>query len=604
MSRMKTKIIILIVGLFALMSSAQEYTEINNRLNEIYKEKNVQPTGRITDEKYIRRAYLQIAGRIPTIKEYDEFISNKSANKRHELVDKLIASEDFTSHWFNYWADILRTEDRFNVNYMVGEPYIDWIKSSIRENKPYDVFVKEIITATGTVYESPATGYFWKDRGMPLDNLAGTSEIFFGTNISCAQCHDDPFNDWTQMDYFRFAAFFVQNQEFAGTKEEIENINKLRDYVIETRKKYESESSSESPAAEPDEQIKKIIARGTENNVTQILRASNMAIETNKDRKMKLPHDYKYEDGEPNQNVTPAFLFGQKEVTTPEDYRKDFANWAVSKENPYFTRNIVNRYWNAIFGVPIISPIEEISTTTNISDESLISLLEKIFKDQNYDSKKFLATLYKTNLFERFSYVEENLDGYNFQGPLLRRLSAEQVWDSLLTLSVDDVNYFKSTYSTEYNILMNVDASKVTIEDSIKMVETYNKIRGTKYETAQKSNGLVLIRASEITIPNATTNILRELGQSERILIQDSTREGSVTQSIMFMNGPISSITTDPNSALIKSVQGKEAKDIIDIAFKSILQRLPSIQERDLFIQYPKEDLIWALTNSHEFKFN
>lgn len=601
---MKTKIIILFVGLLALMSSAQEYAEINNRLNEIYKEKNIQPGGRISDEKYIRRAYLQIAGRIPTINEYNEFILNTDPNKRHKLVDKLIASEDYVSHWFNYWADILRTEDRFNVNYMVGEPYIDWIKSSIKENKPYDTFVKEIITATGTVYESPATGYFWKDRGMPLDNLAGTSEIFFGTNISCAQCHDDPFNDWTQMDYYRFAAFFVQTQEAAGTKEEKENINKLRDYVIETRKKYESESASESPSVESDELTKKIIARGTENNITQILRASNIAIEVNKDRKMKLPHDYKYEDGEPNQSVTPAFLFGSKDVKTPEDYRKDFADWAVSKDNPYFTRNIVNRYWNAVFGVPIIAPIEEISTTTNIQDEKLISLLEKIFKEQNYDTKKFLVTLYKTNLFERFSYVEESLDKYNFQGPLLRRLSAEQVWDSLLTLSVDNVNYFKSTYSAEYNTLMNVDASKITIEDSIKMIDTYNKIRSAKYETAQKSNGLVLIRASEITIPNATTNILRELGQSERLLIQDSTREGSVTQSIMFMNGPISSITSDKNSALMKSIQGKESKDVVDIVFKSILQRLPSIQERDLFLQYPKEDLIWALTNSHEFKFN
>lgn len=601
---MKAILIYLIIGLFAISVNSQEYNEINARLNEIYKEQNIAPGGRISDEKYVRRAYLQIAGRIPTLSEFKEFISNKDPNKRHKLVDKLVASEDFVSHWFNYWSDILRTEDRFRVNYMVGEPYIDWIKASIRDNKPYDAFVSEILTATGTVYDSPPTGYFWKDRGMPLDNLAGTTEIFFGTDISCAQCHDDPFNDWTQMDYYRFAAFFAQSQEASGTKEERENIDNLRKYIVETRKKYEEASQSESSAPEPDEMTKKIIARGSENAVTQLLRASNIAIEVNKDKIMKLPHDYKYEDGEPNQAVTPSFLFGQKEITTPENYRKAFADWATSKDNPYFTRNIVNRYWGAIFGLPIINPIDEISTSGKALDEKLISILEKIFKDQNYDTKKFLSTLYKTNLFERYSYTEEDELNYKFQGPILRRLTAEQIWDSILTLTVDDVNYFKSSYSAEYTALMDLDVATVSIEKAIETVANYNKIRSSKYESALKAQGLTLVRAADITIPNGTTNILRELGQSERILIQDSTREGSVTQSIMFMNGPVSNIATDKTSSIMKQIDGSEPRTATDMIFEAILQRAPSMQERDLFLQYSKEDLIWSLINSHEFKFN
>lgn len=601
---MKAKLIILLIGLFAISVNAQEHSAINNRLNEIYKEQKVTPSGRITDDKYIRRAYLQIAGRIPTIAEFNEFMSNPSKNKRHELVDKLVNSEDFVSHWFNYWSDILRTEDRFGVNFMVGEPYIDWIKQSIRENKPYDKFVTEILTSTGTIHESPATGYFWKDRGMPLDNLAGTSEIFFGTDISCAQCHNDPFNDWTQMDYYRFAAFFAQGQEGPGTKEEKENIDNLRKYIVETRKKYEESSQSESPSTEPDAFTKKVIARGTENSVTQILRASNIAIEVNKGKSMKLPHDYKYEDGEPNSVVTPAFLFGQRDVTTPEDYRQDFAKWAASKENPYFTRNIVNRYWGAVFGTPIINPIDDISAGGKAIDEKLVDVLEQVFKNQNFDPKKFIATLYKTNLFERYSYAEADLLNYKFQGPVLRRLSAEQLWDSILSLTVEDPNYFKSNYSAEYKSLMNVDISKVTIEKAMEMVETFNKQRGAKYEKAQKAHGLILVRSSDITIPNSTTNILRELGQSERILIQDSTRDGSVTQSIMFMNGPVTNIVTDKTSSIIKHLEGKEQKEVVEIAFKSVLQRSPSIQEKQIFAEYPKEDLIWALLNSHEFKFN
>ena len=601
---MKANLITLIViGLFAAPIKSQDHNEINTRLNEIYKENNISPGGRLSDEKYVRRAYLKIAGRIPTLEEYQEFVSSSDANKRHKLVDKLISSEDYVLHWYNYWADILRTQDRLSINFMVGEPYIEWIKASIRDNKPYDAFVREILTSTGTIYESPATGYFWKDRGMPLDNLAGTAKIFFGTDISCAQCHDDPFNDWTQMDYFRFAAFFAQNEEFAGSKEERENLANLRKYIVDTREKYQEASQSETPPAELDEITKEVIKRGSENSITQLLRASSSAIKVNSGKTMKLPHDYKYEDGEPNQVVTPNVLFGQNQINTPEDYRKDFAEWAVSKNNPYFTRNIVNRFWDAIFGTPIVTPIDEISTSGKVKDEKLISLLEQIFKNQNYDTKKFLATLYKTNLFERYSFVDD-LTEYKFQGPVVRRLTAEQMWDSILTLVVDDVNYFKSTFSQEYVDIMSMDPATVTIESAVKSLQTYNEVRRAKYKSAQTSQGLTLIRSSEITIPNNTTNILRELGQSERILIQDSNREGSVTQSIMFMNGPVSSIVTDKNSSIMKKIDNKEIKSSIDLLFQAILQRSPSIQERDMFIPYSKEDLIWALINSHEFKFN
>lgn len=599
---MKTFFIAFIcIGTFAF---GQDYVKINNRLNEIYKEQNVTPGSRISDERYVRRAYLQIAGRIPTAEEFDVFIASPDKNKRHNLVDKLLNSEDYVSHWYNYWADILRTEDRFRVNFMSGEPYIEWIKQSIRENKPYDIFVKDILTASGTIYENPATGYFWKDRGMPLDNLAGTSEIFFGTDISCAQCHNDPFTDWTQLDYYRFAAFFAQNQEFAGTKEERENVEKIRKYIIALREKNEA-STTATPesdnAIDEDERAKKLIARGSENSITQILRASTSAIVTEESKNIKLPHDYKYDDAAPNDVVEPAFLFGQSDITNKENYRIDFAEWGISKDNPYFTRNIVNRYWGQIFGAPIIYPIESISVTSNIRDEKLVDILEDIFKEQNYDIKKFLATLYKTNLFERNNFVDTDLTNYMFQGPALQRMSAEQIWDSILVLAVEDVNYFKSDFAEQYKSLMDIDVANITAEDALGIVEQYNELRRVKYKDIKTLQGVQLIRASEVTIPTNTTNILRELGQSERILIQDSTRDGSVTQSLVFTNGPISKIITDKQSTFFKKIE--EEQDHIEYAFKAILQRRPTMQEKDLLKLASKEDIVWSIINMHEFKF-
>lgn len=605
----KIKLALILLGSIFIQTSIQgqnNIQKINNRLDVIYKENNIKPAGRINDELYVRRAYLQIAGRIPTLEEYRTFIKNPSKTKRHDLVDELINSEDFVSHWYNYWADILRPTDRLTgVNYLVGEPYIEWIKQSIRDNKRYDLFVSEMLTSTGTIYETPATGYFWKDRGMPLDNLAGTSEIFFGADISCAQCHDDPFQDWTQMEYYQFAAFFAQNQESRGTKEETENIDKIRKHIIDTRKEHEEIAASEGVAAELDDLTKKIIARGSENRITQLLRASTINININKDRKIKLPHDYAYDDAKPNQLVEPAFLFGKNsEIQTPEDYRKDFVAWGTSPNNPLFARNAVNRFWDNIFGFPIITPVNNIPYPLQTVDKSLIDDLEQIFKDVNYDFKKFVTILYKTNLFERYPYTKEISADYKFQGPLLRRLTAEQIWDSIATLYLEDINYFKDKYSSEYKTLMNVDIATVDIEQAVKMSDHYNEIRRSKYKDSIKYKSLVITRASDITIPNATSNVLRELGQSERILIQDSTRDGSVTQIISFMNGPVSEMIIDKQSKLYTHIDGKDNREAVDIVYQSILQRKPSLDERSIIEKYDIKDIIWALINSHEFKFN
>jgi len=382
-------------------------------------------------------------------------------------------------------------------------------------------------------------------------------------------------------------------------------VDKIRKTIIETRKKHEDEMASESDAAELDDITKKIVARGSENRITQLLRASTINIQINEKKTVKLPHDYAYEDAKPNDVVEPAFLFGKNaEMQTPNDYRKDFATWGTSPENPLFAKNAANRFWDRIFGAPVISPINNIPYPLQTIDEDLIKDLEQIFKDVNYDFKQFVTILYKTNLFERYPYTKEVTSDFKFQGPLLRRITAEQMWDSIATLYVDDINYFKDQYAMDYIELMSADITTLDIKAAVEMSDKYNEIRRSKYKNAEKYKSLVLVRSSDITIPNATSNILRELGQSEKILIQDSTRDGSVTQVISFMNGPVSEMLSDKKSKMSKLIDGKDKKESIDIVYQSILQRKPTLQERSNIEAYNIEDIMWALINSHEFKFN
>jgi hypothetical protein len=159
------------------------------------------------DEVFLRRIYLDVVGRIPTLPETQSFLNSKSKNKRQELIDDLLDSYGFVSHQFNFLADILRVRTR--INKVVGQPYIDFIKDSLEENMPYDQFVVELLTAEGKMLskESSAVGYYLRDLNMPEDNMSNTVRVFLGTRLECAQCHDHPFDKWTQRDYFEMVAF-------------------------------------------------------------------------------------------------------------------------------------------------------------------------------------------------------------------------------------------------------------------------------------------------------------------------------------------------------------------------------------------------------------
>ena len=122
------------------------------------------------------------------------------------LIDKLIASEGYASHWFHFWADLLKV-DSTAVDQVAAVYYADWVKKALASNMPYDQMVYELITATGMPYQNGATGWMASDQNMKPDHMANTVQAFLGIQIQCAQCHDHPFDKWTQMDFFKMAAF-------------------------------------------------------------------------------------------------------------------------------------------------------------------------------------------------------------------------------------------------------------------------------------------------------------------------------------------------------------------------------------------------------------
>ncbi len=161
------------------------------------------------DATFLRRASVDIAGRLPTLAESEAFLTDSSTEKRDKLVSRLLDSTDYADYFANKWAAILRNKRRLDVEKRSTFAFHEWIRESLNENKPYDRFVREILTATGTPGQSPPVGWYRevKDASAQLED---TAQLFLGLRIQCARCHHHPFEKWSQQDYYGFSAFFAQ----------------------------------------------------------------------------------------------------------------------------------------------------------------------------------------------------------------------------------------------------------------------------------------------------------------------------------------------------------------------------------------------------------
>ena len=212
---MKTKFLLLpvVVALAGFSSSltgadaTAASTQIDELLAQGWKKQKIQGNAPVSDEVFLRRAYLTVVGRIPTLDETKAFLTWQSPQKRTKLIDNLLASDGYVHHYFNFWADVLRAQSQGVGDSTTSLNYLNFIRKSLRENKPFDQFARELVSAEGTCFDTGAIGYYMRDRGMALDNLSNTVRIFLGTRMECAQCHDHPFDKWTEKQLFEMAAF-------------------------------------------------------------------------------------------------------------------------------------------------------------------------------------------------------------------------------------------------------------------------------------------------------------------------------------------------------------------------------------------------------------
>lgn len=295
----------------------------------------ITPSQPCDDATFLRRAHVDAIGRLPTPAEVQAFLADKSSDKRATLVDRLLQRPEYADFWANKWADLLRPNP-YRVGIKAVFSLDGWLRDAFRQNKPYNQFVRELLTAQGSTFRNGAAVVF-RDRREPDEITTMVSQLFLGVRLECAKCHHHPFEIWSQDDFYSFAAYFAR----IGRK-----------------------GTGLSPPISGGEEVMFTAKSGS---VTHPLTGKVLA---------------------------PRPLFGKAaEAEGERDPRQVLADWVVADDNPFFARVIVNRVWADLMGRGIVEPIDDLRATNPPSNGPLLDALAESFRKNGYDQKKLLRTI-------------------------------------------------------------------------------------------------------------------------------------------------------------------------------------------------------------------
>ena len=603
----------------------QAAAQIDSILQAYWNENKTKSGKKTTDHEFVRRAYLELAGRIPTIDEARTFCDATGRKKRGQLIDDLLESPGYVSHFYNYWADILRLKERPSRD-IFFEPYMAWVKESIADNMPYDKWVYTLLTANGRVAENPATGFQLRDAGMPLSYVDNTVRVFLGTQIGCAQCHDHPFDRWTQQEFYKLAA--LTNGSKFSAKQVL--FGGMGGASFGTDDSFSDNGpASDSPFKDEDDLIPNLARlrygmqtaideKKVGGGIRNFYGSGTMMI-SSMDDEFRLPHDYQYDDGDPLDVVEPAVLWGKiPEYAEDADNRARFAAWLTTSDNRQFARNIANRMWKKIMGVGLVEPIDDFQEGNIPAIPELLEHLTDEMLRLNFDLREFVRLLVSTETYQNVAVIYDPTaaEPHRYAGPALKRMTAEQLWDSLLTLIATNEWAYQRPTAQDLQTVYGIDMSVMDYEEFEQSYKDYNEYMRELNRTRNKNcgyEGLTLVRASELPQPSGASHLLRQFGQGDRETIETARQSATVPQILTLFNGWMTHAMLAKGSVIYDSVsQQKTLRSAVDTIFLAVLTHEPDADMRRAAEQEIKQasnpaagcgNLIWALLNTREFLF-
>jgi hypothetical protein len=490
---------------------------IDKLLAAKWRQLGLEPSPLSSDAEFFRRIHLDALGTLPTPADVRTFLADHDPQKRAKAIDRVLQRPEFIDYLTLKWGDLLRI-NRDLVNEKGMWSFHNWVRAAVRDNKPVDEFVRDILTAEGSAFSEGAANYYLAARA-PTDWAETTAQVFLGVRMQCAKCHHHPFEKWSQDDYYGLTAFFVR----VGVKNSLDfgMIGQDRERVVFLREAGEQTHPRKGGVVKPH------------------------------------PLDGPVMDD-------------------PFDRRRKLAEWLTAKDNPFFARNVVNRFWGYFLGRGLVEPIDDLRATNPPSIPELLDALARDFVDHKYDLKHLLRTVMNSRAYQ---------------------LSSEPSPGN----AADAANVYHTRYTRK----------RLTAEQ---MADALDFATGTQEKYAGLPPGT---RAIQLPDPRVRSFLLDTFGRPARQVTCECERttQPNIAQALHLLNGDFLNrkiaLPTGRIENLFKARTG--VADVIEELYLVTLSRPPRSEEvtrAQGWIAGTRtskdgaQDLLWVLLNSREFLFN
>jgi hypothetical protein len=356
--------------------------DIDRHIDAKLKLLGINATARSSDTTFVRRAYLDLLGILPTSERAIAFVNDPSPTKRHELIDELLNRPEFADHWALHWCDLLRVEEKL-LDEVGTEAFHGWIRRWVAAGRPMNEFARELVAAAGSTYQNPPTNLYRALRD-PLARGETIARVFLGYRLECAKCHNHPFDQWTQDDYYSWAACFSQV-----------------DYEIIENKVRDKFDKSEFIG----EQIVK--------------RKLDAQVDNPRTRKPAAPQ-----------------VLGRSEPAIASDGQTDrlapLADWLAAHDHRQLAATMVNRVWFHLMGRGLVDPVDDFRVTNPPSHPELLELLTSRFIEADFDLRTIIRWIMQSRAYQTASAADacDDVALNNYAANRIRRLTAEQLVDA------------------------------------------------------------------------------------------------------------------------------------------------------------------------------
>ena len=486
----------------------------------------IPPSPIADDSTFVRRVSLDITGRLPTPEETRAFLENKSDNKQDTLIQSLLDTSEYADFFANKWAAILRNK-RIDKGTKASFAFHSWVRDGMLANKPYDQMVRELLAATGDPVSNPPVAWYNQVK-TPEQQLEDVSQLFLGVRMTCAQCHHHPFERWSQRDYYGLSAFFSQ------------------------------------------------IGRRPTATAGQSLIFHKRGVAQTEHKKTK-------------EQVKPVGLGAvQKDISPDEDPRLQLADWMSSKDNPFFAKALVNRYWKHFFNRGLVEPEDDMRESNPPSNPELLNALAQHFTESGYDLKALVFAITRSNTYRLSSASNDQnaADRQNFSHYYPRRLNAEVLLDSIDRVADTTTDFSDLPSGTRAIALPDNSYNKASY-----FLTVFGRPEGDsvceceRVQAPNLSQSLHLMNAADIK-----TKLNKSSGRADQLAKSKKTDEDNLRDLyvLTFCREPRVAELSTGLAHLAVPRTSAEGAPLDALASKKI----------------GYEDILWALCNTKEFLYN